>query len=165
MGRLSAFLLVITLVAMSVGPLLAPPSPSDSPIETFDTSGRALVDFTVSDISFGNVSSAASMFTQPDTSVDYIYVRETISLTFEFRNAGTRLDPADAVGTMEVWHPIGFVVESWTVNLSLAGGQSTVEPVDWTPMAAHSHLSDDGTLGGGYILRGSVDAGVSMETK
>ncbi|DAC27674.1 MAG TPA: hypothetical protein D7H85_00815 [Candidatus Poseidoniales archaeon] len=161
MGRLSAFLLVFTLVAMSAGPLLAPPSPSDSPIDTFDTSGRALVDFTVSDISFGNVSSAASTFTQPNgSSVDYIYVRETIALSFEFRNAGTRLDPASAVGTMEVWHPIGFVVESWSVNLSLAGGQSTIESVDWTPAAAHSHLSDDGTLGGGYILRGSVDAGV-----
>ncbi|MEC8979906.1 MAG: hypothetical protein VX433_07485 [Candidatus Thermoplasmatota archaeon] len=153
--------MVITLVAMSAGPLLAPPSPSNSPMETFDTSGRALVDFTVSDISFGNASSSASTFTQPDgSSVDYIYVRETIALSFEFRNAGTRLDPASAVGTMEVWHPIGFVVESWSVNLSLAGGQSTIESVDWTPMAAHSHLSDDGTLGGGYILRGSVDAGV-----
>ena len=68
-------------------------------------------------------------------------------------------DPADAVATMEVWHPIGFVVATWT-GIFLFPVANHLSTLEWTPEAAHSHLSDDGTLSGGYILRGSVDAGV-----
>ena len=137
----------MTLLFVSLVPFACGPSPTlDEKIE-FDTSGRALVDFASTDIAYGNASAPASQFTQPDGSiVDYMYARQVIELSFTFQNAGTRLDPANAVATMEVWHPIGFVVKSWTANLSLSGGQSSIETVEWTPEAAHSHLSDDGTL-------------------
>jgi hypothetical protein len=161
MGRTGAFLLTMTLLFVSLMPFACGPSSTLDENMEFDTSGRALVDFAATDVAYGNSTAPASQFTQPDGSVvDYMFARQVIELSFTFQNAGTRLDPANAVATMEVWHPIGFVVATWTANLSLSGGQSSIETVDWTPEAAHSHLSDDGTLSGGYILRGSVDAGV-----
>ncbi len=161
MGRTGAFLLTMTLLLVSLLPFACDPSSTLDENTEFDTSGRALVDFAATDVGYGNSTTPASQFTQPDGSVvDYMFARQVIELSFTFQNAGTRLDPANAVATMEVWHPIGFVVATWTANLSLSGGQSSIETVDWTPEAAHSHLSDDGTLSGGYILRGSVDAGV-----
>ena len=161
MGRTGALLLTMTLLFVSLVPFACGPSPTLDENRGFDTSGRALVDFAATDVAYGNSTMPASQFTQPDGStVDYMFARQVIELSFTFQNAGTRLDPANAVATMEVWHPIGFIVATWTANLSLSGGQSSIETVDWTPEAAHSHLSDDGTLSGGYILRGSVDAGV-----
>ena len=62
-------------------------------------------------------------------------------------------------------HPIGFVVESWTVNLSLAVDNllsSLWIGLLWRLVRS---LSDDGTLGGGYILRGSVVQASLMETE
>ena len=161
MGRTGAFLLTMTLLFVSLMPFACGPSSTLDENMGFDTSGRALVDFAATDVAYGNSTAPASQFTQPDGSVvDYMFARQVIELSFTFQNAGTSLTPANAVLTMEVWHPIGFVVKSWTANISIAGGQSTIETVEWTPEAAHSHLSDDGTLSGGYILRGSVDAGV-----
>mgnify|MGYP001196220896 CR=1 FL=1 len=161
MGRTGALLLTMTLLFVSLAPFSATPSSTLVENQYFETSGRALVDFAATDVAYGNSTIPASEFTQPNgTIVDYMFARQAIELSFTFQNAGTRLSPADAVATMEVWHPIGFIVASWTANLSLSGGQSSIEKVEWTPDAAHSHLSDDGTLTGGYILRGSVDAGV-----
>ena len=161
MSRTGAIILTMTLLFVSLAPFSLAPSSTLGDNPQLDTSGRALVDFAATDVAYGNSSFPASQYTQPDgSSVDYMFTRQDIELSFTFQNAGTRLDPASAVATMEVWHPIGFVVASWTANLSLSGGQSSIETVEWTPEAAHSHLSDDGTLSGGYILRGSVDAGV-----
>jgi hypothetical protein len=118
MGRTGALLLTLTLLFVSLAPFSATPSTTFGENQSSETSGRALVDFAATDISYGNATIPASEFTQPDgTIVDYMFARQEIELSFTFQNAGTRLDPASAVATMEVWHPIGFVVSSWTANL------------------------------------------------
>jgi len=125
-----------------------------------ETSGRALVDFTVTQITFGNASAPTESWSQPNgTTTSYVLAASTIQLNATFQQAGQDFSTKDAVGTIEVWHPIGFLVQSWSFNLTLSGGQSTVESAEWTPAAAHSVLSDDGTLHGGYVIRGTVDGG------
>ena len=68
------------------------------------------------------------------------------------------VDPSQVTtdAKLEVWHPIGVVINEWTFNITLAAGQSTKVDFVWTPSIAHSSLSDDGWLTGGVTFRGMV---------
>ena len=112
---------------------------------------------TIVDIAFGNSTEVAETWVQPNgDSVDYLLRGTRYAANVTFKNAGTGFSSVDAIGTLEAIHPIGFVIETWTFNLSLAGGQQDVKIIEWIPDAAHSILDDDGTLHGGIIFRGSI---------
>ena len=66
---------------------------------------------------------------------------------------------------MQVWHPIGFVMEEHYVNMTLSGLQSTTETFYWNPSAAHSAIDDHGDLYGGIILRGIIDGGLADDNE
>ena len=150
--------ILVTLFSLSaVLPAVSQDGLDESPRQT---SGRALVDFAVTGISVGNGTSPTSTWTQPDTStVDYILATQAIELNVTYQQAGQDFSTKTAVATIEVWHPIGFQVTAWSFNLTLSGGQTGYRSVEWTADAAHSILDESGTLSGGYIIRGTVDAG------
>jgi len=71
---------------------------------------------------------------------------------------GSQLGAKATSATLEVIHPIGFVMEtfSWTSG-DLIGGQGASESFVWTPSAAHSILNTTtNDLSGGLILRATV---------
>ena len=128
---------------------------------TDNTSGRDAVDFTIIKIEFGNASVPTQTWTQPDASeAEYLLRNVDYEVAVTFMQAGNSFSFTDAYATLEVVHPIGFIVTSWGFNLSMVGGQQSVETVTWTPDAAHSVVDVNGTLSGGMILRATIDGGV-----
>ena len=116
-GQTTLMLLVLCLA--SLAPMMAPQETLSSATNEQDTSGRAAVDFTVIDVSVGNTTTPAETWDQPDgTSLDYMLrgVRYEVKITF--KNAGTGSFARDSIGTLDAVHPIGFVMESWTFNLT-----------------------------------------------
>jgi hypothetical protein len=90
--------------------------------------------------------------------MDYIFVGETIEITVSIQRFGQSGIGEDAPVTLEVVHPIGFVMETFAFDTNLlTGGQSYNHLLTWTPTAAHSILNTTtNDLSGGLILRGTV---------
>jgi uncharacterized membrane protein len=151
-------LILVSILTLSA--VLPVATPNDLEQSTKETSGRALVDFAVTGISFGNGTSPTQTWTQSDMStVEYILKSQSIELNVTFQQAGQDFSTKTAMSTIEVWHPIGFMVTAWSFNITLSGGQTAYESVTWSPDAAHSILDANGSLAGGYSIRGTVDAG------
>jgi uncharacterized membrane protein len=151
-------MILVSILTLSAALPVATPNDLEQP--TKGTSGRALVDFAVTGISFGNGTSPTQTWTQSDMStVEYILKSQSIELNVTFQQAGQDFSSKTAMSTIEVWHPIGFMVTSWSFNITLSGGQTTYQSIDWSPDAAHSILDANGSLTGGYSIRGTVDAG------
>ena len=128
---------------------------------TYQASPRDLVDFEVTDIELGNNSRQARDWTNPDGSmVEYVMRDELIQINVTFTQVGTSGQPASAVGTLQIWHPVGVKVAQWSTNMTLSGFQSFRAEFYWTPNAAQSYLDENGYLQGGIILRGLVDGGL-----
>ena len=128
---------------------------------TYQASPRDLVDFEVTDIELGNNSRQARDWTNPDGSmVEYVMRDELIQINVTFTQVGTSGQPASAVGTLQIWHPVGVKVAQWSANMTLSGFQSFRAEFYWTPNAAQSYLDENGYLQGGIILRGLVDGGL-----
>ena len=152
-------LLVLVLLGASLAPLMMPGQLDAS--QSAHTEGRDLVDFTVTDFSMGNATDPAVDYEQGDGSIQqYLLRARTYEFTVTFQNVGSGLIATDATGIVDIVHPVGFVVETFTFNITLIGGQSTVETFEWTPEWAHSTMDANEDLSGGYILRGTVDGGV-----
>ena len=155
-------LMFFVLCFASLAPLLAPQVELSSLAVDQDTSGRDLIDVTIVAIAVGNSTDAAQTWIQPGgETMDYLLRGTRYAANITFKNAGTGFSSVDAIGTLEAIHPIGFVMETWSINLSLAGGQQDVQIIEWTPDAAHSIVDDDGTLHGGIIFRGTIQTTVS----
>ena len=154
--------MLLVLCLASLAPLMTPQDTLSSPNVEQDTSGRAAVDFTITDVAVGNSTEPAEIWEQPDgTSLDYMLRNVRYEVKITFKNAGTGSFARDSIGTLEAVHPIGFVMEGWTFNLTgqqgnMQGGQSREMIVEWTPDSAHSILDDDGHLHGGVIFRGTI---------
>jgi len=154
------FVLVILLAASMAPFALSEPELGDY-VEVENSAGRALVDFTIVDVDVGNASKPAETWGQPDgTTAGYLIRNTMYEVRITFKNAGTGLSSVEALGTLEIVHPIGYIIDSWSFNLSLAGNQESVQIVEWTPTASHSIAADNGTLHGGMIFRGTIDGGV-----
>ena len=159
--------MLLVLCLASLAPLMAPQDTLSSPNVEQDTSGRAAVDFTITDVAVGNSTEPAEIWEQPDgTSLDYMLRNVRYEVKITFKNAGTGSFARDSIGTLEAVHPIGFVMEGWTFNLTgqqgnMQGGQSREMIVEWTPDSAHSILDDDGHLHGGVIFRGTITSTVT----
>ena len=152
MKRLKSLTLALILFATLVAPLSA--------IVTA-TGPKTNVDFTIEDITIGNASVTALQWDQPDGSTkDYYLNSQTLPIQITFKQGGSSLQSTAATGYIEVWHPVGVKVAEWNFSLSLSGGQSSIHEVTWTATAAHSILTENGSLAGGYTIRGVVDAGL-----
>jgi len=121
--------------------------------------GGANDDFRVSGISIGNGSIMPDTWVQSDGStVEYIFELVPIEISMSIVRGGSQLGAKATSATLEVIHPIGFVMEtfSWTSG-DLIGGQGASESFVWTPSAAHSILNTTtNDLSGGLILRATV---------
>jgi len=157
MGRLNLVLFLSVLMLVSYVPLSLP---------TEAAGGRSLVDFAVMSITVGNASTPAQTWEQPDgSSEDYIVRNRQVEITVTFKQAGSSNSNASSTLWVQIWHPVGTLVQELQVNLTgaigspnqaLTGGEERVEKVVWTPTAAHSILDDNGTLSGGYIVKGII---------
>ena len=122
------------------------------------------VDFEVTGIEVGNSSYSPRVWDQPDSStLEYMTKGESVQVNVTFRQFGVDPSPVTADAKLEIWHPIGTIIQEWTFNITLAAGQSVRMPFIWTPPIAHSTLSDDGWLTGGVTIRGIVDAGIGID--
>ena len=123
--------------------------------------GGSKDDFLVNTISVGNVSSPTSMWIQPDgATMPYVFMDESVEISVEVRRLGNAQLGKSAPVTLEVVHPIGYVMQTWSWNTSELIGSigSDTNSVVWTPDVAHSILNTStNELHGGLILRASVD--------
>ena len=125
------------------------------------TSGRggSNDDFRISKITLGNSTDTANIWVQSDQStVDYIVMGDEIEISVEVQRLGASVSGKTATGTIDIVHPIGFVIESysWTTT-ELIGGQKNSGSYTWMPMIAHSILNTTtNDLTGGLIIRASV---------
>lgn len=164
MRSLSPLTIIAILMVTSLSPLAFGPALDHNPAR--EISPRALIDFEVTEIEIGNGSLSAMEWTNPDGSiVEYVLRDELIQINVTFTQAGTSGQPASASGSLQIWHPIGFKVAEWQVNMTLSGYQSYRAEFYWTPNAAHSQLDEDGYLVGGIILRGTVDGGLGDDNE
>jgi len=165
MRNLAPLLLVSLMLAMIVAPM-ATDSLGPSNDNSRAATPKALIDFEVTSIEVGDSLTQAQSWEQPDsTNSEYVIRGQSIAVTVTFTQAGTSSQPAYAEGWMQVWHPIGFLVEEHYVNMTLSGQQSTAETFYWTPSAAHSAIDDYGYLYGGMILKGTIDGGLADDNE
>ena len=125
------------------------------------TSGRggSNDDFRISKITLGNSTEETNVWVQSDQStVDYIVMGDEIEISVEIQRLGTQVSGKIATGTIDIVHPIGFVIEtySWSTT-ELSGGQKSYGSYSWMPTIAHSILNTTtNDLTGGLIVRASV---------
>ena len=153
MRRMTPFTLVILMLLQSFALMVAPP------VEAASGRGGTNDDYTVKTISLGNSTTMASQWIQSDgTVLDYIFIDTAIEVKITVQRFGTGAIGESAPVMLEVVHPIGFVMETYTWNTApLTGGQQDVYSMSWTPTAAHSILNTStNDLTGGLILRATV---------
>lgn len=149
----------ITLALLFAVTLLAPMSASAG-----GSAKETARDYTITDISIGNASVTALQWEQPDGTMKDFYRRSTtLPIQVTFKQVGNTITPYNAVASIQIWHPVGVMLDEWNYNISLNAGATVMKEVVWTAPAAHSILSESGELSGGYIVRGAVDAGVLEE--
>ena len=154
MRRLSPLTLVALLLLQTLAVGMAAPASAVS------ARGGANDDFRVTSISIGNASSDAETWVQSNgTTVDYIFQGESIEVTMTIARGGTAFSGKTTDAMLQIVHPIGFVVQTftWTSN-DLIGGQGDSASFVWTATDAHSILdTSTNDLSGGMILRAMVD--------
>ncbi|MGB0516500.1 MAG: hypothetical protein ACPGKR_06140 [Poseidonia sp.] len=150
MRRMMPLTIVVLLLMQTIAMNLVVPA------EAASGRGGTNDDFTVKSISIGNVSAPAEQWVQSDgTVVDYIFMNEAIEITVSVQRFGASgIGDASPV-SVDIVHPIGFVMESFDFTTSpLTGGQSYNHLIEWTPTAAHSILNTStNDLTGGLIIR------------
>ena len=153
MRRMMPFTIVVLLLMQTLAMNLAVPAQAAS------GRGGTNDDFTVKSITVGNASVPAQTWVQSDGSVvDYVFMDKTVEVTITVQRFGASGIGDEAPVSLDVVHPVGFVMESFTFTTTpLTGGQSFNQIVKWTPTAAHSILNTTtNDLSGGLILRASV---------
>ena len=150
MRRMMPFTIVVLLLMQTLAMNLVVPA------EAASGRGGTNDDFTVKSISIGNTSAPAEQWVQSDgTVVDYIFMNQVIEITVSVQRFGASgIGDASPV-SVDIVHPIGFVMESFDFTTSpLTGGQSYNHLIEWTPTAAHSILNTStNDLTGGLIIR------------
>ncbi|MDA8615334.1 hypothetical protein N9L27_00735 [Candidatus Poseidoniales archaeon] len=131
-----------------------------APVSAASARGGSGDDYRVTGISIGNSSKAADVWVQSNgTTVDYIFQGESIEITMTIQRLGTQQIAKTTDAILQIVHPIGFVVEtfSWT-SKPMTGGEADSASFVWTATDAHSILNTTtNDLSGGMILRAMVD--------
>jgi len=145
------FLLVSLLLVQSILSI------SVQSVEATMGRGGSTDDFSVSEISIN--SSAASQWIQPDGSVLlYIAKGDIVEISVEVKRGGVSLQGSNATVTVEMVHPIGYIMNSTTwETVPMLGSQSYTDSFEWEAFVAHSHLNvSNNELSGGIIIRATV---------
>ncbi len=154
MRRLSPLTLVALLLLQTLAVGMA------APVSAASARGGANDDFRVTGISLGNASASADTWVQSNgTIVDYIFQGQSIEVTMTIARGGSSLLAKTTDAMLQIVHPIGFVVETYTWTSSdMSGGQGDSASFVWTATDAHSILNTTtNDLSGGMILRAMVD--------
>jgi len=154
MRRMMPFTIVMLLLMQTLALNMVVPA------EAASGRGGTNDDFTVKSITVGNASVSANEWIQSDgTVVDYIFLGQTIEITVTVQRFGASGIGDAAPVSVDVVHPVGFVMESFDFTTNpLTGGQSFNQFIEWTPTAAHSILNTStNDLSGGLIVRASVN--------
>jgi len=151
MRRISPVLIVLVFLMQSAALMVAPTSHAAS------ARGGSNDDFTIWDITFGQEN--MSTWVQSDGTIQpYTFQDKKITISVNVKRLGNSQIEKTTNATLEIVHPIGFVMEtfSWTTE-PMTGGQEKLQTLTWTPTAAHSILNTTtNDLSGGLILRGTV---------
>ena len=119
--------------------------------------GGTTDDFSVTEITVNSTS--ASHWIQPDGSaVLYVSKGDLVDISVEVKRGGVSLQGSNSTVTVEMVHPIGFIMNttSWETT-PLLGSQSYTDSFQWEAFVAHSHLNvSTNELSGGIIIRASV---------
>ena len=155
MRRLSTVTLITILLLQTVAINYMPNA------ESAVAKGGSKDDFSIFSITVGNQSQATEKWIQPDGEVtDYVLQDSTIEVNVTITKDGpTSGTPKQTDAKLEIVHPIGFVIETftWTSNV-ITGQQKDYKIFSWNPQAAHSVLdTSTNQLTGGLILRASVN--------
>jgi len=154
MRRMMPFTIVMLLLLQTLAMNIVVPA------EAASGRGGTNDDFSVKSITLGNSSTAANQWVQSDGSVlDYVFVGETIEVTVGVQRFGASGIGEEASVSIDIVHPVGFVMESFSFTTSpLTGGQSFNQVFQWTPTAAHSVLNTStNDLSGGLIIQATVN--------
>jgi len=161
MRRLSPLTLVALLLLQTLAVGMA------APVSAASARGGPPDDFFVTGISVGNASKAADVWVQSDgTTVDYVFQGESIEVTMTIQRGGSSLVAKTTDASLQIVHPIGFVVETFTWTSSdMSGGQGDTASFTWTATDAHSILNTTtNDLSGGMILRAMTDKDSNGDT-
>ncbi|MGB0377605.1 MAG: hypothetical protein ACPGGE_02200, partial [Poseidonia sp.] len=154
MRRMMPFTIVVLLLMQTLAMNMVVPAQAAS------GRGGTNDDFTVKSISIGNATVSADQWVQSDgTVVDYIFMGQTIEVTVAVQRFGASGIGDTAPVSVDIVHPIGFIMESFDFTTSpLTGGQSYNHVFAWSPSAAHSILNTTtNDLSGGLIVRAVVN--------
>ena len=145
------FLLVTILLMQSILTLTV------DNVEATSGRGGSSDDFLVTEISINSTES--NHWIQPDGSVVvYIAKGDMADISVEVKRGGNALQGSAALVTVEMVHPIGFVMNttSWE-TVPMLGGQSYTDSFSWEAFVAHSYLDvATNELSGGIIIRATV---------
>ena len=154
MRRMMPFTIVMLLLMQTLAMNLVVPA------EAASGRGGTNDDFTVKSITLGNATAPAEQWVQSDgTVMDYIFMEDEIEITVSVQRFGASGIGDAAPVSVDIVHPVGFVMESFDFTTNpLTGGQSFNEVIEWTPSAAHSILNTTtNDLSGGLIIRATVN--------
>ena len=134
--------------------------------EQSSVQAKSLIDFEVTSIEIGTGSVSAMEWSQPDGSIEEYVIRgQEIQIEVTFTQAGTSSQPAYADASLQIWHPVGFMIDEFISNMTLSGQQSVVQQITWTPNMSHSAIDETGFLTGGIQLIGMVDGGLADDNQ
>ena len=126
-------------------------------VEATEGRGGSSDDFFVNSIMYN--SSGLQTWHQPDGSmVMFVAKGDMVQIDVEVKRGGSALQGTNATVTVEIVHPVGFVMNtsSW-VTIPLLGSQSYTDTYEWEASVAHSHLNvTTNELTGGVIVRATV---------
>ena len=155
MKRLSSITLVTLLLLQTLALNYVPDA------EAASARGGSKDDFSIFSIELGNESLSTERWIQPDGEVTgYILQNDFIEVVVTvFKDGAVTGTQKQTDAKLEIVHPIGFVIEtfSWTTDLMPGGGKDE-NTILWNPQVAHSVLNTTtNELTGGLILRASVN--------
>ncbi len=154
MRRISPLTLVALLLLQTLAMGIA------APASAIEARGGANDDWLVSQLTIGNASASAEVWTQSDgTTVDYLFEGDSIEIFMEIQRGGSSFSGKTSSAMIQILHPIGYVMDSYTwTSGALIGGQKASDSYVWTPTAAHSILNTTtNDLSGGLIIKAMVD--------
>ena len=134
MRRITPLTLVALLLLQTLTMGLA------APASAIEARGGANDDWLVSQLTIGNASTSAEVWTQSDgTTVEYLFEGDSIEISMEIQRGGSSFSGKSSAAMLQIVHPIGYVMETFTwTSGDLIGGQKASETFVWTPSAAHS---------------------------
>ena len=155
MKRLSSVTLVTLLLLQTLALNYVPDA------EAASARGGSKDDFSIFSIELGNESLSTETWIQPDGEIQgYMLQNDEIEVIVTvFKDGAVTGTQKQTDAKLEVVHPIGFVIETftWTTDLMPGGGKDE-NTIMWNPQVAHSVLNTTtNELTGGLILRASVN--------